>query len=148
MGRRGRAWRRRTRADDKRDNQLHIKRLKQVSRLRVRRGRPCGAHSDVGARSQIRDPAPKLGADEVRVGRDDARSTNPPPKPSGGMLGRDWCRRGGKRSRYDVLSSSSRACNTILSVRLRMSAYGNVAIRQGRWMPRPQVSHINRIGRR
>ena len=148
MRRRGRAWRRRTRVDDKLYNQLHVKRLQQVSRLQVRQGRPCGANLDVGARSQIRDPAPKLGADEARVGRDDARSTNPSPKPLGGMLGRDWCRRGGKRSRYDVLSSSSRACNTILSVRLMMRAHGNVAIRQGRWMRRPQVSHINRIRRR
>ena len=58
---------------------------------------------DVGARSQIRDPAPNPGADEARVGRDGARSTNPSYKPLGGMLGRDWCRRGGKRSRYDAI---------------------------------------------
>ena len=71
--------------------------------LRGREGQPFGSHLDVGARSQIRDPAPKLGADEARVGRDDARSTNLSPKPLGGMLGRDLCRQGTNQHGYDAI---------------------------------------------
>ena len=64
------------------------------------------------------------------------------------MLGRDWCRRGGKRSRYDTNSLSSRTCNTIFVECLVQDAYGNVAVRQGRLLASPQDMYINRIRRR
>ena len=65
----------------------------------------------------------------TRMGLDEARGTNPSPNLLGDMLGRDWCRRGGKRSRYDVNVSSSRTCNMICVDCLVQDAYGNVAIR-------------------
>ena len=68
---------------------IYIERLQQVLRLWRRQGQPCGARLGVSARSQIRDPALKLGADKARVGHDDARSTSPSPKPLGVVLGRD-----------------------------------------------------------
>ena len=55
-----------------------------------------------------------LGADGACMGLNKARGTNPSPNPLGDMLGRDWCRRRGKRSRYNLTSLSLRTCNTIL----------------------------------
>ena len=85
------------RASIERDNQLLIKRTQQVPGPREGREWPCCAHFGLGVGSQIRDPALKLGADEVGVGNDDARSANPSPQPLADMLGRDWCRRGQKK---------------------------------------------------
>ena len=82
---------------------------------------------DCAAASQIQDPALMLGADGDRMGLGKARGTNPLANLFGDMLGRDWCRRGGKRSRYDANLSSSRTCNTFFVDCLVQDAYGNVA---------------------
>ena len=124
----GEEWRPKARPNTERDNQLLIKRTQQVPGPRKGREWPCCAHFGLGAGSQIRDPAPKLGADEVGVGGDDARRANPSPQPLADMLGRDWCHRGRKRSRCDANSSPSRTCNTILSVRLMVMVHRSGAI--------------------
>ena len=84
------------------------------------------------AGSQIQDPALMLDADGACIGLDEAHSTNPPPNPLGDMLGRNWCHRGGQRSRYDVNASSLCTSNKDFVERLVQNAYGNVAIRIGR----------------
>ena len=119
------------RADHERNNQLYSKHLQQVLRLR---GRWEWSHSmghGCVAGSQIQDPVLMLGVDGAYMGLNEARDTNPQSYPLGGMLGRDWFRRGGKMSRYDV-SFSSRTCNTIFVDCIVQDAYGNVVIRIGR----------------
>ena len=86
---------------------------------------------DCEAGSQIQDPALMLGADGAHMCLHEARGTNSSPNPLVDMLGRGWCRRGGKRSRYDVNSSSSRICDTTFVECLVVDEYGNVAIRVG-----------------
>ena len=116
------------RTNVERDNHRLMKRPQQVPGPRKGRGWPRGAHFGLGAGSQIRDPAPMPGADEAGVGGDDARSTNPSSEPSADMLGRDWSRRGRKRSRCDEIASPSRTCNTILIVRLMVMVCRNGAV--------------------
>ena len=70
------------------------------------------------AGSQNQDMALMLGADGTHMGLDEARGTNSSPNSLGDMLGRDWCRRGETRSRYDVNLSLLRTCNTIFVDRL------------------------------
>jgi hypothetical protein len=123
---------RRTRADHKRNNQLYMKRLQQVLGLWGRQEWPHSVRHGCAVVSQIQDLALMLGADGAHMGLDEARGTNLSPNPLVDMLGRGWCRRGGKRSRYDVNLSSSRTCNTIFVDCLVQDAYDNVAIRIGR----------------
>ena len=87
-------------------------------------------------------------ADGACMGLNKAHGTNPLPNPLGGMFEQDWCRRGGKRSRYNVNFLSSRTCNMIFVDCLVQDAYGNVAIRIGRLLASLQHMYINQIGRR
>ena len=109
-----------------------MKRLQQVLGLWGRREWPHSVRHGCAVVSQIQDPALMLGADGAHMGLHEARGTNPSPNPLVDMLGRGWCRRGGKRSRYDVNLLSSRTCNTIFVDCLVQDAYDNVAIRIGR----------------
>ena len=87
----------------------YSKHLQQVLGLWGRREWPHSLRHGCVAVSQIQDPALVLGADGVRMALDQAHGTNPSSNPLEDMLGRDRCRLGGKRSRYDVnlLSSST-----------------------------------------
>ena len=118
--------RQRTCLDHKRNNQLYMKRLQQVSGLWGRQEWPHSLRHNCVAVSQIQHPALMRGADGARMGLGKARGTNLSLNPLGDMLGRNWCRRGGKRSRYNVNVSSSRTCNTICIDCLVHNAYGNV----------------------
>ena len=95
----------------------------------------------------VQYPALMLGADDARMSLGEARSTNPSSNPLGDILGRDWCHRGGKRSCYNV-NSSSCTCNRIFVDCLVQDAYGNVAIRILTLLASPQHMYINQIGRR
>ena len=84
-----------------------------------------------------------LGTDGTRMDLNEAHGTNPSPNPLWDMLGRDWCRQGGKGIRYNVNVSSSRTCTMIFVDFLVQDAYSNVAIRIGRMMASLQHVHIN-----
>ena len=92
---------------------------------------PHGTRSSWMAGSQIQDPALMRGAGGARLGPDKANTTALSPNPLGDMLGRDWCRRRGKRSRCDVNLLSLRTCNTVFIECLVVDAHCNVAIRVG-----------------
>ena len=73
-----------------------------------------------------------LGVDGAFMDLDGSHGTNQSPNPLGDMLGRDWCHRGGKRSRYNVNSASSRTRNSIFIQCLVVYEYGNIMIGIGR----------------
>ena len=98
--------------------------------------------------SQIQHLALMLGADGAHMGLIEARGTNRSPNSLWDVLGREWCRLGGKRSHYNANVSSSRTCNTVFVDYLVQDAYGNVAVRQERLLASPQDININRIRRR
>ena len=148
IGRWWRGQRRRTRTDNERKNQLYTKHLQQVLGLQGRRGRPYDMYYGCVTRAQIQDPTLMLGADGARMGLNKAHGTNLSPNPSGDMLGRVLCRRRGKRSRYNVNSSSLRTCNTMFVECLVVDACVNVASRVGRLLTHTQHMYINRIIRR
>jgi hypothetical protein len=73
------------------------------------------------------------GVESVCMGLDEAHRTNMSPNSSGGMLERDWSRRLGKRSHYNVNSLSLRTCNTVfVEYLVVLDVCGNVVIRVGR----------------
>ena len=126
----------------KRDNQLYIKRLQQVSGLWERQEWPHNLHHSCAAVFHIQDTALMLGVDGACMGLDKACSTNRLLNPLRNMFERDWSRRGGKRSYYDVNLLSSRTCNTHFVDCLVQDAYGNVAIKI-EMLTSPQHMYIN-----
>ena len=118
--------------DHKRDNQLCITHLQQVSGLWGRQEWPHSVHHGCVAVFQIQDPALVLGVDGVCMGLGKARGNNMSHIPLGDMPGMDLCWGGGKKSHYHVILLSSHTCNTIFVDFLVQDVYGNVPIRIGR----------------